>query len=76
LEAELTSHEPVIQGVSAAAQELITSSHFASDKIREHRKELLDAWSNLQTTSKHRSQMLTDSLEAQQVQYLPVMSRH
>ncbi len=67
LEAELTSHEPVIEGVSATAQDLITSSHYASGKIRERREELMDAWSSLTTLAEQRSQMLSDSLEVQQV---------
>ena len=67
LEAELTSHEIVIHGVSEMAQELITSGHFASGKIQERNEELQDVWLSLKSLASQRSQMINDSLEGQQV---------
>lgn len=64
---ELTSHEATIEGVSSRGQELVTGGHFASDNIQTKRAELLGVWSSLTETTSHRSKMLNDSLDVQQV---------
>ena len=67
LEAELTSHAPVVEAVASAAQELVVGKHFASDQIQEQRASLLEMWAALQEMVAQRSQMLSDSLHVQQV---------
>ena len=67
LEAELSSHEVVIQGVATTAQELVTSRHFASQQIQGQRDSLLQAWNGLKEMVAQRTQLLNDSLEVQQV---------
>ena len=67
LEAELSSHEAVIQGVATTAQELVTSRHFASQQIHGQRDSLLQAWNGLKEMVAQRTQLLNDSLEVQQV---------
>ena len=47
-------------------QDLNNSGHFASDRIREMKLSLQEAWSNLQEVTVQRSTILQDSLEAQQ----------
>ena len=66
MEAELTSHEPVIESVCATGQDLNSSGHFASSKIRELKKSLQEAWSSLLESASQRSQLLQDSLAMQQ----------
>lgn len=66
LEAELKSHEPVMEAVFSTGQDLNNSGHFASDRIREMRIKLQEVWSHLQRVSIERSNILQDSLEAQQ----------
>ena len=67
LEAELSSHEAVVQSVATTAQELITSRHFASQQIQEQRDSLLQAWNSLGEMVSQRTQLLNDSFEVQQV---------
>ena len=67
LETELSSHVAVIEGVASTAQELIASCHFASQQIQEQRGHLLELWAGLQEMVAKRSQMLSDSLQVQQV---------
>ena len=63
----MSSHESVIEGLEARAQELITSGHFASDTIRESRKSVHDTWTKLEEATTQRTKMLNDSLDAQEV---------
>ena len=67
LETELSSHAPVIDAVASCAQELIAAKHFASEQIQKQRANLLEMWTGLQEMVAQRSQILTDSLHAQQV---------
>ena len=67
LEAELSSHESVIEGLEARGQELITSGHFASDMIKESKKSVHDTWTKLEDATTQRTKMLNDSLDAQEV---------
>jgi len=66
MEGELASHRAVIEAVSLTAQDLNASSHFASPRIRELRKNLQEAWSSLQESTAQRTQTLQDSLAMQQ----------
>lgn len=67
LENELSIHSPVIDGVMNTAQELIAVRHFASDRIQKQKEYLLESWTELQEMVTKRSEMLNDSLQAQQV---------
>ena len=69
LEAELSSHESVIEGLEARGQELITSGHFASDTIKESKKSVHDTWTKLEDATTQRTKMLNDSLDAQEVYF-------
>ena len=66
LEAELKSHEPVMDAIFTTGQDLNNSGHFASDRIREMRVKLREAWFNLQSITAKRASVLQESLEAQQ----------
>lgn len=70
LEAELNSHESVIEGLEARGQELITNGHFASDTIKESKRSVHDTWTKLQEATTQRTKMLNDSLDAQEVCYV------
>ena len=67
LEAELASHESAVAELSLRAQELISSGHFAAERVCEKKAELLAAWSSLTEQTVQRSKLLSDSHEAQQV---------
>jgi len=66
MEAELASHESVIASVCATGQDLNSSGHFASSRIRGLRSSLQEAWSSLLESANQRSQLLQDSLAMQQ----------
>ena len=76
LETELSSHSSVIDGVVSTAQELISSQHYASEQIQEQQRNLLHLWADLQEMVAKRSQMLADSLNAQQVLYVYIIHKH
>ena len=65
MEAELTSRKLVIESVCATGQDLNSSGHFASSKIRELKKSLQEVWSSLLVSASQRSQLLQDSLAMQ-----------
>ena len=66
MESELRSHEQVIEAVFSTGQDLNNSGHFASTKIRQLKKDLQEAWSNLHEVTNQRSSLLQDSLRGQQ----------
>lgn len=65
--AEIANHEVAIQSVATSAQDLISSSHFAVDRIKDMSKQVADAWCALKSSTELRAQVLQDSLEVQEV---------
>ncbi|XP_045137790.1 spectrin beta chain, non-erythrocytic 1-like isoform X9 [Portunus trituberculatus] len=65
LEAEIQSHEPVINTVNSRAQQMIRSGHFASGDIEAKIKQLLVQLSQLKDTASLRRLRLLDAVESQ-----------
>ncbi|XP_063863704.1 spectrin beta chain, non-erythrocytic 2-like isoform X24 [Scylla paramamosain] len=65
LEAEIQSHEPVINTVNSRAQQMIRSGHFASADIEAKIKLLLVQLSQLKDTASLRRLRLLDAVESQ-----------
>lgn len=65
LEAEIQSHEPVINSVNSRSQQMIRSGHFASSEIAEKMKQLLTQLSHLKDTASVRRLRLLDAVESQ-----------
>ena len=71
--AEITNHEMATQSIATSAQDLISSSHFAVDRIKDMSKQVADAWSALKNSAELREQLLQDSLEVQQVSLVHIL---
>ena len=56
-----------MQSVEKEAQELVDSDHFAAEEIAEQMATLQRQWRELKMLAARRTQMLSDSLEAQKV---------
>ncbi|XP_042865885.1 spectrin beta chain, non-erythrocytic 5-like isoform X7 [Penaeus japonicus] len=65
LEAEIQSHEPVINSVNSRSQQMIRSGHFASSEIEEKMKQLQTQLSHLKDTASVRRLRLLDAVESQ-----------
>ena len=63
----MRSHEPSVTYLSDEGNRLIVDDHYASTDIQESKKELMDAWNDLNEQTKQRSKNLDDSLRLQQV---------
>jgi spectrin alpha len=63
---EINNHEPRIDAVSQAAQQLVEESHFASDEIKSRLGDLHDHWNQLKERVTQRKQDLDDALQAHQ----------
>lgn len=64
--AEISGHEPRIDDVCAAGEDMINEGHFAADDIRKRIADLRNYWDSLRQQSQNRRQLLEDSLQAQQ----------
>lgn len=67
MEAEIQSHEPVINSVNSRSQQMIRSGHFASSDIEEKMKQLQTQLSQLKDTASVRRLRLLDAVESQMV---------
>ncbi|XP_071547281.1 spectrin beta chain, non-erythrocytic 5 isoform X4 [Panulirus ornatus] len=65
LEAEIQSHEPVINSVNSRSQQMIRSGHFASSEIETKIKQLLSRLTQLKDTASVRRLRLLDAVESQ-----------
>uniref|UniRef100_A0A1I8B6Y0 Spectrin alpha chain n=1 Tax=Meloidogyne hapla TaxID=6305 RepID=A0A1I8B6Y0_MELHA len=63
---EITNHEPQIEQVGSAAEQMIQRGHFLAPDIREMLAQLRDNWRALKTKAEKRKQDLQDSLQAHQ----------
>lgn len=69
MENELTNHQFQIDTVLASGQDLIDSSHYASDEIEERCEELNGSWEQLTGAAAERKHKLGDALESQKVSF-------
>ena len=67
LESEIVAHEPLIDSVANAAQQMIRSKHFASQDIQVRLDELHQQLQSLKMATSTRKIKLQDALEAQKV---------
>ena len=67
LEAEIVAHEPLIDTVASAAQQMIKSKHFASAEIENRLDKLHSELQQLKEVSSVRRVKLQDALESQKV---------
>lgn len=67
LESEIVAHEPLIDTVASAAQQMIKSKHFASAEIEKRLEELHVELQQLKEVSSVRRVKLQDALESQKV---------
>jgi len=65
-ESELASHEPAIQAVQAAGQQLIDVSQLGGAEIEQRLKQLTDVWDELKGMSSARGRKLEESIIYQQ----------
>jgi len=65
-ESELASHEPAIQAVQEAGQQLIDVSQLGGDEIEQRLKQLTDVWEELKEMSTSRGRKLEESIIFQQ----------
>merc|ERR1719193_2863845 len=65
-ESELASHEPAIQAVQAAGQQLIDVSQLGGAEIEQRLKQLTDVWEELKEMSSNRRNKLEQSIIYQQ----------
>ncbi|TKR73840.1 hypothetical protein L596_021099 [Steinernema carpocapsae] len=64
--AEIQNHEPQIENVGRAADDMIAQGHFLAPDIRDKLAQLRDNWRALKTKADKRRQELNDSLQAHQ----------
>ncbi|MFH4975655.1 hypothetical protein AB6A40_002364 [Gnathostoma spinigerum] len=64
--AEIQNHEPQIEAVGEAAENMIERGHFLAPDIRDKLAQLRDNWRNLKAKANKRRQDLDDSLQAHQ----------
>lgn len=65
LEAEIQTHEPVINSVNSRSQQMVRSGHFAMTEIETKIKLLLSKLSQLKDTASVRRLRLLDAVESQ-----------
>ncbi|XP_065202026.1 spectrin beta chain, non-erythrocytic 1 isoform X3 [Planococcus citri] len=65
LEAELLSHEPVINALSSRAQQMIRSGHFASQRIDALLSDVMEKFAHIKELTNTRKLKLLDALESQ-----------
>ncbi|OQV13288.1 Spectrin alpha chain [Hypsibius exemplaris] len=63
---EVQAHEPHVEAVARAADDLVEQGHFAAAEIRDRRNALVEHWNYLKNKSVQRKQDLEDSLQAHQ----------
>jgi spectrin alpha len=66
LVAEINNHEPQIESVANAADDMIKEGHFLAPDIRDKLAQLRDNWRTLKTKAEKRRTDLNDSLQAHQ----------
>ncbi|XP_065563390.1 spectrin beta chain-like isoform X3 [Artemia franciscana] len=66
LEEDIQSHEPQLQLVIQAGEDLVNESHFGSDKIRERIDEIADMWNHLWEMANLRKKRLTEAVDLHQ----------
>ena len=64
---ELQSHESVITSLSHEGNELLRTSHFATEQIQQALQKLTESWDDLNQQAEERRRSLDDSLHLQQV---------
>lgn len=67
LEAEIQSHEPVINSLNGRAQQMIRSGHFAVPLIDQKTKEILSKLTTIKDAASVRRLRLLDAIESQMV---------
>ncbi|GAV01441.1 hypothetical protein RvY_12154 [Ramazzottius varieornatus] len=63
---EIAAHEPHVEAVARAADDLVDQGHFAAPDVRDRRNALVEHWNYLKNKSAQRKQDLEDSLQAHQ----------
>lgn len=63
---EIQSHEPHVENVAKAADDMVDQGHFAAAEIRDRRNGLVEHWNLLKSKAAQRKQDLEDSLQAHQ----------
>ncbi|CAJ0583549.1 unnamed protein product, partial [Mesorhabditis spiculigera] len=66
LVAEVANHEPQVENVAKAAEEMIAQGHFLAPEIRDKLAQLRDNWRALKNKADKRRGELNDSLQAHQ----------
>jgi spectrin alpha len=66
LEAELSSHEPAIQGVQDTGEQLMADSNLMTEDIQQRLQQLAQNWDSLKSLSSTRAKKLDESLAYQQ----------
>lgn len=67
MDAELTSHEPVVAALVNRGEQMVRSGHFAAQQIEINYNVLREKMSLLKEESKIRKQKLLDAYESQMV---------